>query len=259
VPAAVDDGGVEWIELGSHRLRGASAGSPPPGFLCLHGLADSLEIWDAMAVALAERGQLVRIDQRAHGESGAPPGPCRREDLADDAVRVLDHHGLERAVLVGHSMGGVVAMSAALERPDRVAGLVLIGTAAHCSAKAAAWYERIALAGERDGNVGLARAIYGAHSEKQIAGDARGIAQVTRALKSLHHDPLTPRLGSIRCPALVLVGERDPMGPQASASIDGELADSTLEVVPACGHWPHVEAPQVVLAAIDRWRTGEAP
>ncbi len=144
-------------------------------------------------------------------------------------------------------------MTTALAYPDRIAGLVLIGTASQCNEKVAGWYERIALAGERDGAAGLARAIYGEKTRKVVSGDAQGIAHVTRTLKSLHEDPLTPKLAEIRCPALLVVGEQDPMGPKASAIIAERLPDAHLEVVPDCGHWVHVESPDAVLKAFDSW------
>lgn len=242
------------LDVGGHALRVADGGAGTPAFLALHGLVDSLAIWDRTAVAFAERGRLVRFDQRGHGGSDAPPGPYRREDLAADAIAVLDACGIERAVLVGHSMGGIVALTAALELPARVEGLVLIGTASQCSERVARWYERIARAGERDGCDGLARAIYGEGARRPIEGDAPGIAHVTRALASLHDAPLTPRLGAIGCPTLLLVGEKDPMGPKASAIVADRIPDATLEVVPGLGHWIHVEAPDVLFDALDRWR-----
>ncbi|MCZ6783526.1 MAG: alpha/beta hydrolase, partial [Proteobacteria bacterium] len=101
---------------------------------------------------------------------------------------------------------------------------------------------------------GIARAIYGEGSSKTVRGDAQGIAHVTRTLKSLHDDPLTPRLRDVACPTRLLVGEKDPMGPKASAIIEREIPGATLEVVPGCGHWLHVEAPEVVMRAIDRWQ-----
>ncbi len=244
---------AQRLALADHALRLDAAGSGPPDFLCIHGLVDGLEIWERMAAPLAQRGRVVRYDQRGHGASTAPPGPCRRSDLADDAVAVLDALGIERAVWVGHSLGGVVAMTAALDHPERVAGLILIGTASQCSEKVAGWYERIARAGERDGCDGLARAIYGEDSPGRVRGDARGIAGVTRALVSLFDDPLTPRLGAIRCPVLLVVGERDPMGPKASAIIREQIPDATLQIVPERGHWLHVEVPDVLVRALWAW------
>ena len=74
------------VSLGGHSLRYADTGRGEPVFFCIHGLADTLEVWDALAEPLAQRGRVVRIDQRGHGESGAPGGPCTREDLARDAL-----------------------------------------------------------------------------------------------------------------------------------------------------------------------------
>ncbi len=243
------------IAIGDYSLRYADSESGEPVFLCVHGLADTLEVWDALAEPLAQRGRVVRIDQRGHGESGAPAGPCTREDLARDLLRVLDALEVSRAVLVGHSVGGIVAMTAALAAPDRVAGLVLLGTASRCSERTAAWYERIALAAEQHGGEGLVRAIYGEGSGRRVRGDARAIAQVARMLCSLHHDPLTPKLAAIACPVLLLVGEKDLMGPKASQTIRDALPPGRAELIemPGCGHWLQLDVPTDVIAAFDRW------
>lgn len=241
------------INLGSHELCMDVLGSGSPDFLCLHGLVDRLEIWDRLAERLSSFGRVARIDQRGHGESDAPTGPYRREDLARDVSAAIRALGVERAILIGHSMGGIVAMTTALEHPGQVAGLVLIGTASQCTEKVADWYERIALAGEREGVSGLARIIYGEKSRKRIEGDAQGIAHVTRTLRSLFHDPLTPKLPAVRCPALLVVGERDQMGPRASSIIAAELPDAELVVIPECGHWAHVDETDAVFEAIRGW------
>jgi len=243
------------LDLGDFSLRVEDSGTGAPAFLCLHGLVDRLEIWDRVAAGLRTRGRLVRIDQRGHGESGAPPGPYTREDLAADAVAVLDALDIERAVLVGHSMGGIISMTAALASPGRVAGLVLVGTASRCNERTARWYERIAAAGEEGGCAGIARAIYGATNPREVHGNAIGISHVTRTLKSLFDAPLTPELGQLDCPVLLLVGENDPMGPRASEQIADSIspARAELAVVPGVGHWVHVEAPGAFEAELDRW------
>lgn len=241
------------IELPSHSLRAHRLGQGPRTFLCLHGLVDSARIWKRLAPGLAERGETVLLDQRGHGRSGAPPGPFEREELADDVTAVLDALELERAVLVGHSLGGIVSLTTALRHPDRVSGLILLGTASQCSEKAAAWYEKIALAGEASGLEGLAETIYGPGSDRRIEGEARAIAAVTRTLKSLHDRPLTPRLGEIQCPALVMVGDKDPMKPRASQIIAEAISESTFQTLDGVGHWIHVEAPEAVLRASDAW------
>ena len=247
------------VSLGGHSLRYSDSGRSEPVFFCIHGLADTLEVWDALEPALAGRGRVVRIDQRGHGGSGAPPGPCTREDLARDAIAMLDALAIPRAVLVGHSVGGIVAMSAAFAAPERVAGLVLIGTASRCSERTAAWYERIAQAAEREGGDGLVRAIYGESSTRRVRGDAAAIAHIARMLTSLYHEPLTPQLATIACRVLLLVGEKDLMGPKASQTIRDALPSGRAELVvmPGCGHWLQLDAPDAVIAALDRWRSAQ--
>jgi pimeloyl-ACP methyl ester carboxylesterase len=244
-------GASRMVDVGGHQLRLTLSGSGPPDFLCLHGLVDRIEIWGRISQPLSERGRVACLDQRGHGESQAPAGPYGREDLAADVSAVIRSLGTGRFVLVGHSMGGIVAMTTALAHPEQVAGLVLIGTASQCNEKTAGWYERIARAGEKDGNPGLARAIYGEKSRKVIRGDARGICEVTRTLKSLYEDPLTPKLAAVECPVLLIVGDDDPMGSKASSIIAAQFPDAELVTVPDCGHWVHVEEPGGVIDAID--------
>jgi pimeloyl-ACP methyl ester carboxylesterase len=247
---------AQRIDVGGHRLRARVAGAGETVFLCLHGLVDRLEVWDGLVPHLARMGRVVAFDQRAHGASDAPAGPYRREDLAADVVGLLDCLQAPRAVLVAHSMGGVVALTTALDHPDRVAGLVLIGTASQCNERTARWYEEIARAGEVNALDGIARAIYGPTSTRQVEGDAPGLVHVVRTLATLHPDPITPRLTEIRCPALVVVGDRDPMGTAASSIIAQRIPGAVLEVMPGLGHWVHRDAPDALAQAIDRWRSG---
>jgi pimeloyl-ACP methyl ester carboxylesterase len=243
------------IDAGGHALRALSSGQGERHFLCLHGLVDTLEIWDALVPALEARGLVCRIDQRGHGASDAPPGPYRREDLAADVAAVQGAGPTARSVLVGHSMGGVVAMTAALATPERFSGLVLIGSTGQCGAKVAAWYERIARAGEERGARGLVESIYGEQSKKTLRGDARGVSHVTRMLRSLHDDPLTPKLAALEIPVLLLVGEQDPMRPKASELLFAALPEGRAELhrFAGRGHWLHVEAVDEVVAVLDGW------
>src|SRR5437763_13666462 len=98
------------VDVGGHALRIETRGAGPPYFACLHGLADTLSVWSRLAPALAARGPVVLVDQRAHGGSDAPPGPDRREDLATDIRALLARLAIDRAGPVGHSTGAVVAV-----------------------------------------------------------------------------------------------------------------------------------------------------
>lgn len=246
-----------FADAGTHRIFFETLGDGAPDLVCLHGLADTHAVWRELAPGLSRHGRLFLVDLRAHGKSSAPPGPCRLEDLAADIRLVLDHARVESALLLGHSLGGIVAMTAALAYPERISGLILLGTASECSERAARWYERIALAAEQEGLDGLRRAIYGPGVKKPIEGDAAGMAGVARCLQSLYDDPLTPRLSSIRCPVLVCAGERDPLGPGASVILKRRVPQAHLEIIADAGHWLQLEAVEKVLSLIDGFVTGE--
>jgi 3-oxoadipate enol-lactonase len=95
-----------------------------PAVVLLHeGVVDS-RIWDRVAPLLADRHRVIRYDQRGFGRSPMPAAPY---SLVGDLVSVLDEAGVERAALVGASRGGHIALTAAVDRPERVTALVLVG------------------------------------------------------------------------------------------------------------------------------------
>ena len=108
-------------DLEVHRWPGEG-----PVVLAVHGITANGLAWAHVAGALEGSVQLVAPDLRGRGGSGTLPPPYGMAAHADDLVAVLDHLGVERAVLVGHSMGGFVVATTATRHPDRVAGAVLV-------------------------------------------------------------------------------------------------------------------------------------
>jgi pimeloyl-ACP methyl ester carboxylesterase len=99
-------------------------GEGPPLVLLHEGIVDS-RIWERVVPLLAKRHRLIRYDQRGFGGSPRPEGPY---SLVEDLVAVLDAAGLERAALAGASRGGNIALATAVERPERVSALILLGS-----------------------------------------------------------------------------------------------------------------------------------
>jgi pimeloyl-ACP methyl ester carboxylesterase len=101
-------------------------GTPP--FILVHGLCDDLDVMAPLAHRLAGDHRVVRVDLRGHGTSDAPEGghTYTVETLAADVAAVCDHLGVDQAVVVGHSLGGAVAVQLAAILPDLVAGVVLL-------------------------------------------------------------------------------------------------------------------------------------
>jgi lipase len=102
------------------------AGEGPDPIVCLHGITAQHRAFNAAARYLEASRGLVGVDLRGRGDSDKPESGYSLEAHAADVVRVLDHLGLQRAVLAGHSMGGFVALKTALTFPERVRALVLL-------------------------------------------------------------------------------------------------------------------------------------
>src|SRR5256885_14892455 len=98
----------------------------PPGALLMHGIGNYGRYWDFFADAIDGRLRLVAPDARGHGESAKPADGYRPRDFVGDAVAVMDATRLERAIVVGHSMGGFHATALALAPPGRGRALRLV-------------------------------------------------------------------------------------------------------------------------------------
>ena len=208
----------------------------------IHGLAASKEAWGAVTESLEEHFRLLRPDLRGHGESEPTHDPCSRSDLAAELIGLLDTLAIERAVLIGHSAGGVIAMQAAVESPERVVALVLIGTASLCNERTAAWYIDTAAKARSEGGNAAMKAM-GVRRADVPVPDAQTFAEVATAMASLSEDPLTERLRAVAVPTLVVVGEKDFLGAGGSVILSRTIAESELEILPGRGHGVHLEDP----------------
>jgi lipase len=111
---------------GEVELAIGRAGGGPDPIVCLHGITAQHRAFNAAARYLEPSRGLVGVDLRGRGDSDKPESGYSLEAHAADVVRVLDHLGLQSAVLAGHSMGGFVALKTALTFPERVRALVLL-------------------------------------------------------------------------------------------------------------------------------------
>jgi 3-oxoadipate enol-lactonase len=111
------------------RLHVEGRGEGPP-LLLITGLGYAVWCWARQLDEFAARHRTIAFDNRGSGRSFKPPGPYSIAELADDAASVLDERGIARAHVLGHSMGGFVALTLALRRPELVEALVLVGTSA---------------------------------------------------------------------------------------------------------------------------------
>lgn len=234
--------------------------------LYLHSLGADLRIFDQVVARLPEHTHL-RLDLRGHGLSDAPAGAYTIQQLAQDALAVLDAAGADRAVLVGVSVGGMVALRAALDHPERVAGLVLSNTAAKIGDEDV-WRARVDIVTEQGvGSLADSTLLRWFPEEFRLANaalidgltnmiartSATGYAGVCAALGA---EDLRGRLQELKLPTLVVGGSHDlSTPPPVVAELASALPNAQLEVIDDAGHLPMVDAPERFAALLERYLT----
>lgn len=252
------------------RYEDVGAGS---AVLLLHAFPLSGAMWRQQVEALRDSYRVIAPDLRGFGGSDAPPGPYPMEQLADDTAALLEYLGVERATIVGLSMGGYIALAFWRRHRDKVAALVLADTRAGAdSEEGRAGREANARLAEEQGAGAIAdklipglvapgagqavrdelRALITANSSTGIAGALRGMA--ARADSSAD-------LTGIAVPTLVIVGAEDGLTPVAEANLLHQgIAGSSVAQVPEAGHLSNLEQPEVfsrlLRAFLDRAMAG---
>lgn len=238
----------------------------PRRMVLAHGFTQTARSWGRVERLLTERLPLLdtlAVDLPGHGDSAAPAG----SDLWASATALVDDGGT--ATYVGYSMGGRVAIHAALAHPDRVESLVLIGATAGIDdprERAARRTADEALADHIE-DVGadvfidewLTNALFAGLDDEsagradRLRNTAAGLAASLRATGTGTQTPLWERLGEIAVPVLVLVGADDTKFTLLGERLVAGLPDATLQVIPGAGHSVHLEAPAATADAIARW------
>jgi 3-oxoadipate enol-lactonase len=233
-----------------------------PVVVLSNSLGSTHRMWDAQLADLEQRFRVVRYDTRGHGDSPVPLGPYRIDDLADDLVALLDRLEVERAHIVGLSLGGMTAMKVAARNPDRVDRLVLLCTGARL-APVSGWTDRAATV-RAHGTVAVAAAVVerwftaahlAAHPdsrrrhESMVASTpAEGYAGCCEAIAALD---LRDDLSSIVAPTLAIAGTDDPATPPAKLEeITSSVKDGRLLVVSHAAHLANAEQPDIINRAL---------
>jgi pimeloyl-ACP methyl ester carboxylesterase len=243
-------------------------GEPPPTLL-LHGIGNYARYWDFFADVVARRLRLIATDARGHGESGQPRGDYAPPEFVADAVAVLDALAIERAVVVGHSMGGTHAIRLAAAHPDRVDRLVVVDAGPEPLPEGAERARRLslerperfanteeALAYLRRMSPGYADEVYANRLRWLFRDEDGGLAWRSSrdALASIMSGPrrgdLWDALRAIRCPALVVRGTRsNVLSADIAQRMVKTVADGRLIEIDA-GHNVALDRPKELAEAV---------
>lgn len=255
------------IEREGRRIHFEDTGPGPETTVILgHSFLCSGEMWRCQVPALAEERRVINVDYPGHGRSGPLASPVSLYDLVGDTTAVLDAAGVRRAVWAGLSVGGMVALRAALEAPERVQGLVLVDTDAGAERPLIRLkYKAMGLGSRLVGLKPFVPAVlplmFGRTTRVRspdLVAEWRGrfesldLPSILRLLEGIAgRDSVEGRLGEITAPTLVLVGDEDETLPLArSERIRRGISGAILEVVPGSGHLAALERPEEVTRAM---------
>ena len=236
-----------------------------------HGFLGGSGYWLPQLGGLGRHFDVVAPDLPGFAGSADLPAPGSVPEFAAQLVGLWDRLGLGRLHLIGHSMGGMIALQVALDYPDRIDRLVLYGTA--CSGSLPERFESVDDSIARIEREGIAKCadfivptwfVEGEAAPyfqlcKQ-AGAGADSASAARSLRALSQWSVCDRLGEVNMPVLVICGDRDrSTAPNHSWRLWRELNRSSLCVVPGCAHNVHLERPELFNAIVLDFLSGETP
>jgi len=268
---------TDTIDIDGVRIAYEDSGGPGRPFVLVHGFTGNRHDFRSHYEALSELGRTVIYDQRGHGDTTdlGDPSAYRFDLLVRDLHLLLRALEIDRCDLLGHSMGGMIALRSALEHPENVASLVLMDT----SARMPDGFMRMVFAagGElalREGMERLAEvarslsaadprrppasirfenkagvdAYWERHRQRMLAMDPAAFGAL--GTEMCDQEPLTARLSEITCPTTIIVGDEDMPFVGPSAEMAAGIPDARLVVVAGAAHSPQLEEPEQWWSAI---------
>jgi len=263
---------VRWVPVPGRdaRLEALDYGGDGPGALLLHGLAGTAVEWEETAAWLTETHRVVALDQRGHGRSERAPEDVTPAAFVADALVAVEALGLAPAILVGQSLGGLIAFLAASARPDLVSALVVVEATPNREGPEVA--EQIAdyfdswplpfpseeaavtfFGGESLRARAWARNLVAGPDGLEPAFDADVlVAAIAGALERDHWDAWR----ALAVPTLLVRGATGELSAEEAAAMSGAVPSARIVVIPGAGHDVHLDAPEAWRAAVEGFLAG---
>lgn len=247
-----------------------SEGSGEPPMVLVHGFGGDQLAWAGLMPQLSPLRRTVAVELPGHGAAVGWPGPHKPSPMANAVLETIEALGAERAVLVGHSMGGAVASLAALKRPEAVERLILISPGGFGPKINARLLRRFAMMRDEVEIALVLEAFFAPTSPippelpqliaEQRADDAlaKSLAQIVDTLLDAEGQGVLPvdDVAKLPVPISLIWGEADAVVPVAQArAVPATIA---THVLPDVGHFPHVEAVETVARIIAQAVAGRA-
>lgn len=281
-PGQLADPDSKFIDINGQEIHYKERGEGEQAIILLHGFASSEFSWREVLEPLSAHSRVVAFDRPGFGLTERilnwqGESPYTSDYQADLVVRLMDKLGIQKAILIGNSAGGTIAMDTYLTYPDRINGLVLVDPAVYTgggtpdflrpllhtpqmdrigplivrniqnwgrSFAESAWYDPTLITDE----------IWNGYSKPLMVENwDQALWQLTKASEASN---LPEVLDQFDVPVLVITGEYDEIVPaEESIQLAGELPQANLVVIPNCGHVPQEECPAEFLQAAGKFLT----
>jgi pimeloyl-ACP methyl ester carboxylesterase len=276
-PRQLADPDSQFVEINGIDVHYKIMGQGEPVFILLHGFGASLFSWHADMQSFSQHGTVIAYDRPAFGLTGRPmtwsgTNPYSPVGNMDLLLGLMNHFGVQQAILVGNSAGGTLSMQFALAHPERVQALILVDPAVY-EGSAPSWVSLLGKTPQmqhlgplfvrsiQKSGLSMLKAAW--HDPSKITQET--LAGYTRPLKADNWDRalwyftmasqatgLTSHLRNFTLPILVITGSDDRIVPTAnSIKLAGELPEAQLVVIQDAGHVPHEEQPAAFMQAVE--------
>lgn len=258
---------MSWVSVTGRdaHLEAFEFGGSGPGVLLLHGLAGTAREWEETAAWLTETHRVVGLDQRGHGRSERQPADVTPAAFVADALAAIESLGLAPTIVVGQSLGGLIAFLAASERPDLVSALIVVEATPTREGPEVA--EQIAgyfgswplpfpsheaavtfFGGESLRARAWARNLVASPDGLRPAFDADVlVAAIAEALARDYWDEWR----ALEVPTLLVRGKEGELSPAEAAAMVAAVPSAQLVSIPGAGHDVHLDAPEAWRSAVE--------
>lgn len=260
------------VTVNNVKINYIEQGAGGETVIFVHGFSSAIGSWRWVLERLPKEYHAFAIDQRGHGQSDKP-GSYQLTELAEDIYAFSRELGIGRFTYVGHSMGGTLGLKFALDHPDVLKALILVGHfPVHEWLTPDMQAPILAITGSDDyssamkvmfGSPEMTRGVFESMfatppSEElinEIIEDAMATdpAAISACFTWMLASGLAPRLGGIRVPTLILVGAKDPSSPDASRRDANAIKGGRFELFEDAGHFIPVESPQKFVDLLTRF------
>jgi pimeloyl-ACP methyl ester carboxylesterase len=238
----------QFVDINGIRTRWRLSGSGP-AVLVLHGWGAKIEAVDPIIRGLQRQTAVYAVDLPGHGETDQPPEPWGVTEFSDWTRALMDHLGLERPSIVGHSHGGRIAIHLAAHHPDRVDKLLLVDAAGIRPKRGLTYYRKVALAKTAKHAARFlgppGKALQKRVFARTASTDYANAGALRPTFVKLVNSDLTPLLPQIRASTLLIWGDQDTATPLSDGeTMERLIPDAGLVVLKGAGHFSYIDQPQ---------------